>query len=92
LLTHEGTINFSFKGGIVLRTTVSFPRMNLVHGVIELVGIIYKHIFMDVADVLFHVMKCLCDFLKQWYILIEDYIFHVGGYYFYPSNVNSQNW
>jgi len=38
--------------------------MNLLHGVVELVGIIYKHIFMVVADVLFHVMKCMYDLFE----------------------------
>lgn len=38
--------------------------MNLLYGVVELVGIIYKHIFMDVADVLFHVMKCMYDLFE----------------------------
>jgi hypothetical protein len=61
---HEGTINFSFKAGIVLTTSVSFQRMNLLHGVVELVGIIYKHIVVDVANVLLHVMKCMYDLFE----------------------------
>jgi len=39
-------------------------KWKMKNGVVELVDIIYKHIFMDVADVLFHVMKCMYDLFE----------------------------